>query len=66
MKALTIEQWNAAGFRVRRGQRSHTRNAKGEATFSRDQVIFAEDDPPLRQYVDDEGRDFTDAMDSLR
>lgn len=65
MKALTYDQWKDAGYYVRKGQRSHTRNAKGEPTFTRDQVIFA-DEAPLRQYVDDEERDLTDAMDSLR
>ena len=66
MRALTVKRWNDAGFTVRRGQRSHTRNAKNEPTFTRDQVVFSEDDPPLRQYVDDEERDFTDAAESMR
>lgn len=64
MKALTIEQWNDAGFRVRKGQHSHTHNAKNEPTFTRDQVVFA-DEAPLRQYADDEERDFTDAVESM-
>jgi len=66
MKALTLQQWNDAGFHVRKGQRSHTRNTKGEPTFERGQVVYAEGDAPLRQYADGEDRDFTDAAESMR
>lgn len=38
MKAMTYDSWMAAGFHVRKGERSTQRNKKGEAVFTRDQV----------------------------
>lgn len=38
MKSLTYDQWKAAGFFVRKGEKSKERNKKGEALFTRAQV----------------------------
>ena len=46
MKALTFDGWQAAGYRVRRGEHATGRDDNGEATFTRDQV----EDMPERQY----------------
>ena len=43
MRAMTLESWNAAGFRVRRGEKSSGRDATGRPTFTRDQVDDAGD-----------------------
>ncbi len=52
MKARTFDDWKAAGYRVRRGERSTGRCTRtGLATFMRDQV--EEDDRFDRRANDD-------------
>ena len=51
MKALTLEGWNIAGYRVKRGEKSATRNGKGEPTFTRDQV--QDESAPMEPRVPD-------------
>lgn len=43
MKALTYDEWKAAGYQVMKGEKSTGRNKKGQATFTREQVQEAED-----------------------
>ncbi len=43
MKSLTFDEWKAAGFRVRKGEKATGRNHQGQATFTRDQVKSDED-----------------------
>lgn len=50
MKALTYDTWKAAGYQVRKGEKASGRNAKGEPTFTRDQV----EDAPERRKPEDE------------
>ena len=38
MKALTCEGWLDCGYHVIRGQKATGKNAKGESTFTREQV----------------------------
>lgn len=38
MKAKTFDEWKAAGFRVRRGEKATGRTKAGQATFTREQV----------------------------
>lgn len=43
MKALAYEDWTAAGFHVKRGERSKGRDKQGRPTFTRDQVDNGEE-----------------------
>lgn len=38
-RKLSLEQWNKLGYRVLKGSKSKTRNQKGIAAFSEDQVV---------------------------
>ena len=38
MKPKTFDEWKAAGFWIRKGEKSTGRNKEGKPTFTRDQV----------------------------
>jgi hypothetical protein len=53
MKPLTWDQWKAAGFAVKRGERSIGHNKAGVATFTRDQVVEVYDLGDDRETLED-------------
>ena len=50
MKAMTYEDWNGAGFYVKRGEKASGRDKHGNPTFTREQVDNGEE----RRKQDDE------------
>ncbi len=53
MKALTYDEWRAAGFAVKKGETTTGRNRYGEATFTRVQV------EPMKSFDNRHGVDKT-------
>jgi len=57
MKALPYDDWKAAGYHVRKGEKATGRNAQGKATFTRDQVDDTPENtdfgPDIQGYADE-------------